>query len=154
MGLLDNLRNTTVPDDGTGMISQSYAPAWRWENPGDGVEGIVVTIDKRVTENHPQGYPIVTLRQRNGEDIAVHALVTVLLNEVQDRNLRVGDLFAAIYDGKKTSSGGRQFHAFRVATEPGNGTVPPAAAVAAAQAPTVAADPWASVGAGTDIPPF
>lgn len=156
MGLLDNLRNSPQQDNEAGA-GQSYAPAWRWENPGDGVEGIVVTIDKRITDNHPQGYPIVTLRQQNGEDIAVHALVTVLMNEVTERNLRPGDLFAAIYDGKKMSSSGRQFHAFRVATEPGGGGPIPAPAAAPSVAAPAAAvrDPWATVPAtSSDIPPF
>lgn len=158
MGLLDNLRNTVVVSDSGGPSDASFAPAWRWENAGDGVEGVVVNVDKRVNDNHPEGYPIITLRQQNGDDIAVHGFATVLMNEIQDRNLRVGDTFAAIYDGKKTSSNGRQFHAFRVATEPGNGQVPPAKVAPATAAPArpaaaVANDPWSS-SAGSDEPPF
>jgi hypothetical protein len=159
MGLLDNLKaasaaatDPNAPAEGSG---QTYAPAWRWEQPGDGVEGVVVHTDTRINDNNPDGYPIVTVRQADGTDLAIHGYTTVLKNEINERDIRPGDVFAAIYDGKKTSGSGRQFHSFRVAHEPGKGApVPaPAAAPAATAVPAAPQDPWSTVG-GNDIPPF
>ena len=124
MGLLDDLKAGSAEAE---SASGDFAPSWRWEQPGDGVEGIVVTVSSRVHDNHPEGYPIVTIRQPNGEDIAVHCMATVLKNEVNEKRPRAGDEFAVVYDGKKTSSGGRGYNAFRIATRPGKGEVPPAA---------------------------
>ena len=87
----------------------------------------MVAVTSRVHDNHPDGYPIVTIRQENGEDIAVHCMATVLKNEVNERRPRPGDEFAVVFDGKKNSAGGRAYNAFRIATRNGNGNVPPAA---------------------------
>ena len=122
MGLLDDLK-AGQGEDGGGSDGPA-AQAWRWEKAGDGIEGTVVRLSSRVIENHPDGYPIVVVRDAKGEEWSIHAMSTVLKNEVTDRNLRPGDEFAVIYDGKKTSGQGRQFHAFRVASKQGNGMVP------------------------------
>lgn len=135
MGLLDNLRNNPAPD---GQSGEDFAPSWRWEQAGDGVEGTIITISSRIHDNHPEGYPIVTVRQDNGEDLAIHAMATVLKNEFNDAGLRVGDRLAVIYDGQKTSRAGRNFNAFRVAHQPGTGGVPPQAAQQPAGAPPAA----------------
>ena len=164
MGLLDGLKAASAAaNDPNAESAAAFAPAWRWENVGDGVEGVVVSIDTRVHDNHPEGYPIVTVRQEDGTPIAIHGLVTVLKNEINERGLHNGDIFAVIYDGKKTSGGGRQFHAFRVAHQPSADTsdssamiTVPAAPAAPAAAPVAAvSDPWAQVASSaTDVPPF
>jgi len=125
MGLLDDLRAGSAEAEASG--GTDFAPSWRWEQPGDGVEGIVVAVSSRVHDNHPDGYPIVTIRQADGTDIAVHCMATVLKNEVTDKRPRVGDEFAVVFDGQKTSGGGRKYNAFRIAMQPGKGEVPPAA---------------------------
>ena len=153
MGLLDDLRSKPADDGGS---SADFAPSWRWEQPGDGVEGIVVHVDKRVHDNHPDGYPIVTVRQANGEVVAIHGMATVLKNEINERNLRPGDEFAVVFDGKKSSGAGRQYNAFRVASRPGQ-------APAAAQWPTAPNQPPAQAAPAApsawgapaqDAPPF
>jgi hypothetical protein len=160
MGLLDDLKSSTseAVSDGT-----PFAQSWRWENPGDGIEGVVVGTSSRVHDNHPDGYPIVTVRDAKGEDWAIHAMSTVLKNEITERNLRPGDELAVIYDGKKMSGGGRQFHAFRVASRPGNLAAVPAPApqpASAQQAPqqskaqAAVSDPWGDKAAAMDAPPF
>ena len=125
MGLLDDLRAGSAEAESS--TSSEYAPSWRWEQPGDGVEGIVVAVSSRKHDNHPEGYPIITIRQPNGEDIAVHCMATVLKNEVTERHPRTGDEMAFVFDGKKNSGAGRAYNAFRVAHRPGNGQVPQAA---------------------------
>ena len=86
--LLDELRSASDDQAGGGNFAQSWKPA-----PGGEVEGVVVGLNNRVIENHPDGYPIVTIRQENGEDIAVHGVHQVLKDEITKRNLRVGDQF-------------------------------------------------------------
>jgi len=124
MGLLDDLKAGSAEAENS---SADFAPAWRWDQPGDGVEGIVVSVTSRTHENHPDGYPIVTIRQANGEDIAIHCMAYVLKNEITERRPRPGDEFAVVFDGKKNSAGGRSYNAFRVATRNGGGAVPAAA---------------------------
>ena len=130
MGLLDDLRAGSAEAESS---SGDFAPSWRWDQPGDGVEGIVVTVSSRVHDNHPEGYPIVTIRQANGEDIAIHCMATVLKNEVTERRPRPGDEFAVVFDGQKNSGQGRKYNAFRVATRPGQGGAIPQAAPKAQQ---------------------
>lgn len=131
MGLLDDLRNASEEEVDTG--GADYAQAWRWDKEGDEVEGIVVSISSRVHENHPDGYPILVLRKPDGTDVAIHGMTYVLKDEITKRNLRPGDQFAAIYVGKRPSpKTGRTFHAFKVASRQGDGTVPANLTVAAA----------------------
>lgn len=154
MGLLDTLRSTPAAENSPSSGEQTpFAPAWRWEQAGDGVEGIVVAVDSRVNDNNPEGYPIVTLRQTDGTDIAVHGFATVLKNEITSAGLRPGDTFAAIYDGKKMGGAGRQYHAFRVMHVQGQGApVPPPAVQPAAPAAPAVPDPWDQ--ADDNNPPF
>lgn len=149
--LLDELNNHK-PDEGGGA---DYAPAWRWENAGDGIEGVIVAINTRVIENHPDGYPIITVRDARGEEHAIHGMATVLKNEINERHPRIGDEFAVIFDGQRTSGAGRKFNAFRVGHRPAIAPVAPPQRQAAPQRP--AADPWAATAqrvAGSDDIPF
>jgi len=154
MNLLDGLKAASSaandPNAPEGGAVNAFAPAWRWEDVGDGVEGVVVAVDMRVHDNHPEGYPIVTVRQEDGTPIAIHGMMTVLKNEINKLDPKPGDTFAAIYDGKKVSGGGRQFHAFRVAHVRGTGSVPTVPVPAA-----VVNSPWAPVSNNhAEIPPF
>lgn len=139
MGLLDDLKAGSAEAEAS---TGDFAPSWRWEQPGDGVEGIVVAVSSRTHDNHPDGYPIVTLRQPNGEDIAVHCMATVLKQEVNERRPRAGDEFAVVFDGKKNSSGGRSYNAFRVAHKPGGTGAPVPPAAPKPTAPARADDAW------------
>lgn len=147
MGLLDDLRAGSADAE---AATGDFAPSWRWEQPGDGVEGIVVTVTSRVHDNHPEGYPIVTIRQANGEDIAVHCMATVLKNEVNERRPRAGDEFAVVFDGKKTSGAGRAYNAFRVGHRAAQGGAIPPAAPKQEPPAQPNTDVWGRVGA--DIP--
>lgn len=140
MGLLEDLRNAA--GDEAGGEDRAYAPAWRPENAGDGLEGVVVSVDRRSHDNHPDGYPIITVRTANGEDYSIHGMSFVLKEELTKRGLRPGDELAVIYDGKKTSNSGRQFHSYRVASRQGSA---PAPAPRMREAPAAFAD---------DNPPF
>lgn len=143
MGMLDDLRNQE-PSDGDG--GEEFAQGWRPE-AGDGIEGVVVKVNYRVHENHPEpGYPIVTIQTANGELWAIHGMPSVLKNEINDRHLRPGDELAVIYDGNKSGRSGRSYHAYRVASKPGNGGAP-----AQRQQPSA---PSGNAGAKYDDVPF
>ena len=108
MGLLDDLRSGESAEGEEGPRAQS----WRWEQAGDGIEGTVVKTSSRVHDNHPDGYPIVTIRDEDGVDWSIHGMTYVLKTELTERNLRPGDQLAVIYDGKKTSGSGRSRNVF------------------------------------------
>jgi hypothetical protein len=151
MGLLDKLRSEPVADPAQEGEKPNFAPAWRWEKSGDSVGGVVLSVDTRINDNNPEGYPIVTIRQEDGTDIAIHGFATVLKGKIVEAGLRPGDEFAAIYDGKKTGGAGRQYHDFRTLHEQGQGGAVPVAAPQAQAAP--AGNPWDGQ-ATEDIPPF
>ena len=151
MGLLEDLRTASAENAaGGGGGGNEYAESWRWEVEGDGIEGTVITTSSRVSENHPDGYPIVTIRLADGTDRAVHGLTYVLKDEITKRGIKPGDTFAVLYRGKKTSGQGRSFHDFAVGSKRGDGTVPQAAN----PVPTTGGDPWSTPDQGTDAPPF
>jgi hypothetical protein len=152
MGLLDDLRKASAENsEHTGDGSQ-YAESWRWEHEGDGIEGVVISVSERTNENHPQGYPIVTVRQPDGTDKAIHGLTYVLKDEIVKRGIRPGDQIAVLYRGKKMSSNGRGFHDFAVSSVSGHGAPPPAANPV--PAPAAAQSPWDTPGSVSAPPPF
>lgn len=151
MGLLDKLRSESVADPAQEGEKANYAPAWRYEKSGDSVGGIVLSVDTRANDNNPEGYPIVTVRQEDGTDIAIHGFATVLKGKIVEAGIRPGDEFAVIYDGKKMGGSGREYRDFRTLHEQGQGGGIPAAAPQAQAAP--AGNPWDKP-AGEDAPPF
>lgn len=125
MGLLDDLQS--APDAGSPSGEQQYAEAWR-PVEGQGVEGVVMSVDSRVTEMSPDGYPIVTLMQPSGQPVAVHGIHSVLRDEMLKANLRVGDQFAVIFDGQRQGASGRSFYKYRTRHVAGAGVAPVAVA--------------------------
>jgi len=146
MGLLDELRAATLEsatNEGAGN-GEGFAPSWRPETPDEGVEGIVVSRTKRVIENHPQGYPIVTIRQSNGEgELSIHAMQKVLMDEILAKDPQPGDELAVIYKGKLMGGNNREYKSFRVGVRKGG------------QVPQLASTSPSPSGPGPgDIPPF
>ena len=89
---------------------ESFAEAWK-PNPGDTLIGVVVDIDSRTTEYGT--YPIVTIRDDDGAEFAVHAFHTVLRNEFAKRPPRLGERLGIKYLGKSD----RGYEGYRVAWE-------------------------------------
>lgn len=97
-----------------------YAPGWKPENEGDSVEGKVLRIDVR-DDSEGRPYPILTLEDEGGTQVAVHAFHTVLKRELADRlnglpvSEQVGTYFHITYLGRKQGGiSGRGYAAYRV----------------------------------------
>ena len=85
-----------------------YAEGWK-PNPGDEITGRV--IDIAATDGGWGMYPIVTLRDEGGTEIAVHAFHDVLKSELARRRPKVGDEVSIKYLGQPN---GKNYHAYRV----------------------------------------
>jgi hypothetical protein len=88
----------------------SNAEAWR-PKPGDKLIGVVVDIGSRTTEYGT--YAIVTLRDKAGDEYAIHAFHTVLANEFAKRPLRLGERVGVKYLGKSDKG----YQAYTIAFE-------------------------------------
>ena len=97
------------------MSEQEYAPAWR-PDAGDEISGRVVQLDARESDYGP--YPILTLEDEGGTQVAVHCVHGVLRREIARRyepTAIVGQQMRIKYEGKqKTRDGKRDFHNYRV----------------------------------------
>jgi hypothetical protein len=97
-------------------LNAQYAPGWR-PNPGDAIAGTVVALAERVA-SASSAYPVVTLRQEDGEPVALHAFHTVLRHELKAHNPAVGDTLAVKYLGTRQGARPyRPYHAYRVVVE-------------------------------------
>lgn len=92
-----------------------YAPAWR-PDPNEEIEGRVVQVDSRESEYGV--YPILTLEDEGGTQVAIHCVHSILRREIARRyepTQIVGAQMKIRYDGKqKTKDGKRDFHNYRV----------------------------------------
>jgi hypothetical protein len=98
------------------QVDREYAEAWRYE-PGDKLIGETVELSQR--EGAYGIYPIITVRQDNGVELAFHAFHTVARNELAKAAPQVGERIAIKYVGVKEAGGeGRSsYHAYKVAVD-------------------------------------
>lgn len=108
-------------DDAVERAKKGYAEAWIPENEGDLIAGIVVEISSMVNKFDDKPYPIVTVRPKNGVDRAIHALGTVLHNEIVKQKPAVGDALAVVYLGEAEGDAG-SYKRFRVTVGRPEGT--------------------------------
>jgi hypothetical protein len=80
-------------------------------------EGQVAAID--VVEGKYSKYPILTLKQENGDTLRLPCYHAVLAREVEDRNVEVGDYFGAKYFGK-----GARYHVWEAHNDKGQQHLP------------------------------
>lgn len=79
-------------------LEAGFAPAWRPDKEDAAVLiGEVVEISKRETEYGV--YPIVTVRQEDGTEKAIHALHSVLKNELIRQRPQPGEKIGVRYNG-------------------------------------------------------
>jgi hypothetical protein len=77
-----------------------HAEAWRPE-PGDRLVGEIVAISQGRSSYDARAYPILTVRSADaGEDLAVHAFQTVLLDELARERPKVGEVIGIKYLGE------------------------------------------------------
>jgi hypothetical protein len=95
------------------QLNREYAAAWRPE-AGDQLIGEVVEIGQR-NGYDDRPYPIITVRQDDGEELAFHAFHTVAVNELAAAKPQIGERIGIVYRGQKVARDGRtKFHAYRV----------------------------------------
>jgi hypothetical protein len=103
-------------------LDKTYAPAWKPE-PGEKIIGELISVDERLGYND-EPYPILTLRQNDGGELAVHAFHSVLRNEVGKLNPQLGETIAVKYQGEVAKEGGRgRYHSYRVVVDRTQSTV-------------------------------
>lgn len=87
--------------------------SWRPE-PGDEVLGLLKALTRRTTE-HSENYPVLTIAPLDGSTwIDVHAFHTVLWDEVEKQDPRVGDLVGVRYIGRVAGGkGGDGYERYR-----------------------------------------
>lgn len=97
------------------QLDRDYAPAWR-PDPGDKLIGEVVELSQR--EGAYGTYPIVTVRQDSGEELALHAFHTVAQNELAKARPQIGERIAIKYAGQRLGGDGKsKYHAYKVAVD-------------------------------------
>jgi hypothetical protein len=117
--------NTNQPVDLLAELDEGGAPAWMPKEAGDGVQGTVLSIGSVKSKFADAGgqfpdCPVITLRQSDGSEIRVTAYQSILRKEIQESGVKVGDLFAAKYFGKKANRAGTgEYHHFKVACRAG-----------------------------------
>lgn len=94
------------------QLDADFAPAWRPE-AGDKLVGVIVGIGERAGEYDP--YPIITVRQDDGTEVAFHAFHTVAASELAKVQPKIGERIGVLYRGKVDGkAGGPSYHAYRV----------------------------------------
>lgn len=110
---LDDIINAALaaPPAGEGEQDYEKVDAFRFEEPGDKIAGIVDSIG-----SHDAGYgtyPIVTVTDKEtGEKAAIHGLGTVLKDKLEDA--LPGDLVIVRYDGDRKSKNNRSYKSYTV----------------------------------------
>lgn len=86
-----------------------YAQGWRPEE-GDRIAGKITELSMGYSEfrNANTGYPILTLVQDDGEEIAVHCFHTVLENRVRELKPVPGERIEILFKGEKPTKDGRR----------------------------------------------
>lgn len=82
------------------LLDAEAADGWRPE-PGSRVGGTVVAISTGGIRSQYGSYPLLTLRQTNGEFIKVHAFHDVLRNALRSKMVGEGDDVLIRYEGPK-----------------------------------------------------
>jgi hypothetical protein len=114
------------------LVDRDFADAWR-PDPGDKLVGEIVELGQRAGYND-EPYPIVTIKQDDGVELAFHAFHTVARNELAKLRPQIGQRLAVRYEGEKQGADGKsRYHAYRLATD------------------QVPAFNWASFADGTDV---
>lgn len=96
-------------------IEEDDAEAWVPENPGDGVQGVILKIGETRSDFSDIPAPTITLETKEGNKVRVIAYSTVLRNEVNDAKLQPGDLFAVKYFGNATGKKGQTYKKIQIA---------------------------------------
>jgi len=99
----------------------SYAPAWNREDAkldeGDTLIGEVTGLSERESDyGDHEVYPIVTVRQKDGEELAFHAGGGGARGPLERAAPQVGDRIAIRYEGERnsTKNKGKKYKLYKV----------------------------------------
>lgn len=97
------------------QLEPRYAEAWRPKD-GETLVGELTSIGER---DAGRGcYPVLTIRQDDGEELAAHCFHTVLAGELAKLAPEVGERLAIRYLGEvQKRDGGGRYHSYRVAVD-------------------------------------
>jgi len=92
-------------------LEADLAPAWRPDKDDSAVlVGEIVDIDEGTSDYDP--YPLLTIRQDDGTELAVHAFHTVLKNELIRQRPKIGERIGIKYLGEQPTKPGSKFKSF------------------------------------------
>lgn len=94
--------------------SDDFAEAWRPEKAGDSIVGTISDIGHRVSGYSDEPYTILTIKQENGERLAVHAFHFVLAQELRKYKLKYGTEIGIKYLGKPE---GKNYERYKVVAD-------------------------------------
>ena len=104
-------------DEQLDAAEEDFADAWIPKEAGEKLIGLLVRRDERT--NQYGSYPILTVRDDNGDDLAWHAQRTVGRSQVEKTDPQPGDRVGIVFQGKKTGRNGPYF-GYRVVVERGD----------------------------------
>jgi hypothetical protein len=100
----------------TSRLEKDYAPAWR-PQAGDALVGEVVDLSQN-TGYDGAPYPIIVVKQDDGQEFALHAFHVVARNELAKQHPQIGERIGIRYTGDKATADGRgRFHGYRIVVD-------------------------------------
>jgi hypothetical protein len=93
-------------------LNAEFAQAWK-PDPGDVLVGEVIELSER--DGGYGSYPIVTVRQDNGEEAAFHAYHTVAASQLAEQRPAIGERVGIKYRGRVKGDGPHgPYHSYTV----------------------------------------
>ena len=115
-------KTSTAGAGGNVVLPVFTSTSWQPDNPenedanhDNPLRGTLVNVDVR-TGGEWGDYPIVTVKKEDGEEVAVHAFRTVLLNEFVSKAPKIGEELEIHYGGTKTPNrpGAKPYHVYKL----------------------------------------
>lgn len=98
-------------DDLLDEVEEDDAEGWVPKEKGDGIVGTVLKVSETrsdfAKENEDPMVPTVTIETKSGDKYRIIGYGAVLKRELQDANLKVGDILAVKYFGEKLLRSGK-----------------------------------------------
>lgn len=100
------------------FAAAEHAEAETWKpQPGDKLGGRVVRDEQRTTKLETAARVLTLERYPDGAEVALWAFHTALARELDEHDVKVGDLLAVHYLGTGTTKDGHPFHRYKVAAK-------------------------------------
>lgn len=97
-------------------LNAAPVSAWRPdEDDPKTIVGEILDIEKRDGDWGP--YPVLIVRTKDGEEKAIHAMRSVLKNELLKKRPQIGERIGVVYLGEQKGQGTRSYIGYRVEVE-------------------------------------